>query len=284
MNSSYSSSGADAPSSSPLAVLTIAGFDPSSGAGITADLKTFAAHGLYGASCITSLTVQSTQGVRRNEPVAAALVGDTLACLADDICFAVIKIGMLGTASVLAEVTEFLAGLGDSRPPVVLDPVLRSSSGRELLDAEGVFRMRTELLGLIDWITPNIDELGVLVQESVTTGDQIPAAANRLQLLGRPHGLNIVVTGGHLSRPDDYLLAADGQALWLPGEWVETTSTHGTGCAYSSALASRLALGDTPEAAVKAAKGYVTEALRQAYPIGKGHGPMHHLWPLKPIG
>lgn len=262
-------------------VLTIAGFDPSSGAGITADLKTIAAHGLYGASCITSLTVQSTQGVRYSQSLSSQLVRDTLRCLADDVSFAAIKIGMLGSASMLSAVTEFLTELVPAGVPVVLDPVLRSSSGRELLEVQGISLMRNELLRAVNWITPNLDELGELIQRPVTETGQVFEAASRLQTFS-PGGLNVVVTGGHFPKPDDYLLTADGQALWLPGERVETRSTHGTGCAFSSALACRLALGDTPQVAARAAKDYVAEALRQAYPVGKGRGPMHHLWTLKP--
>ena len=279
--------GSGSGSASPHVVLTIAGFDPSSGAGVTADLKTIAAHGLYGVACITALTVQSTQGVRRTEPVSPELVRDTLACLAGDVELSAIKIGMLGTAGVVLAVAAFLRGLGQTvsgAVPVVLDPVLRSSSGRELLDAAGLAAMRKELLGLVDWVTPNTDELAALTGMAVgdrVTREQIAQGVIELQRsveaqTGRR--LNLVVTGGDLEQPDDYLLPASGAGLWLAGERVETTSTHGTGCAFSSALACQLALGNGPAAAGQAAKAYVTGALRAAYPVGKGRGPMNHLW------
>ncbi len=267
------------PASTPPVALTIAGFDPSSGAGMTADLKTFAAHGLFGVSCITSLTVQSTQGVWRSEPVAPETVRDTLRCLAEDVSFATIKIGMLGSAAVLSAVAEFLETLGGARPQVVLDPVLWASAGQKLIDKEGVVRMRNELLRLVDWVTPNTEELGILVERPVISAEMVPEAALQLQQV-QGGKLNVVVTGGHLSRPDDFLRTADGETLWLPGEWVKTRSTHGTGCAYSSALACRLALGDAPVQAARGAKSYVAEALRRAVPVGKGRGPMAHLWPL----
>ena len=242
-------------------VLTIAGFDPSSGAGVTADLAVFAAHGLFGTSCITALTVQNTLGVAAVHPVDGAVVRATLEHLQADLPPVGIKIGMLATAGCVEAVAGFLEGLA-VRPVVVLDPVLRSTSGRELLDAAGVEVLRRRLLPLVDWVTPNVAELAVLGG------------------LGQLPRLAVMVTGGDCVPPDD-LVVIDGVETRLPGERVETTSTHGTGCALSSALLARLVLGDEPLEAARAAKAYVTEALRRATPIGHGHGPMHHLWPLR---
>ena len=145
-------------------VLTIAGHDPSSGAGVTADLSTFAAHGLFGSSCITALTVQSTQGVFGSSPVSAEILAAALDCLLADLPPVGIKIGMLATASNVIAVADFLERIRDMAPntPIVLDPVLRSSSGRELLDQTGVTRLRDSLLPLVGWITPNLEELGIL--------------------------------------------------------------------------------------------------------------------------
>lgn len=266
-----------------LIVLTIAGFDPSSGAGVTADLKVLAAHRLYGMACITALTVQSTQGVRRVEPVAAATVRETLGCLREDVSFAAVKIGMLATAELVREAGLFLVAAGQARRSVVLDPVLISSSGRALLDEAGVEELKRGLLGRVGWITPNLDELAVLTGMRCSNPEEIPQAAAALQQAAAEVGnreLNVVVTGGHLERPDDFLRTAGGDELWVRGERVETTSTHGTGCAYSSALAARLALGDGPAAGVKAAKRYVESAMRAAYPVGRGRGPMNHLFLL----
>jgi hydroxymethylpyrimidine/phosphomethylpyrimidine kinase len=263
-------------------VLTIAGFDPSSGAGITADMMVFAAHGLFGISCITSLTVQSTVGVKTATPVPAAIVRETLDCLQHDLPPVGIKIGMLATAATVTAVVEFLESLRGRRRrvPVVLDPVLRSSSGRELLDAQGVEVLRERLLPQVDWVTPNMEELGVLTGRPFKRREDIPLAAIELQKMGSR--LNVVVTGGHMSPPDDLLLrAGERESMWLPGEMIASRSTHGTGCAFSSALLSRLVLGDTAQDAATMAKRYVSEAIRTATPMGKGWGPVNHLWPLQ---
>ena len=222
--------------------LAIAGFDPSSGAGITADLKTFAAHGVYGVACISALTVQSTVGVWAVHPLAAALVSQTLDCLADDVSLAGVKIGMLGSSDVAAVVSSFLAARSASIPRqrVVIDPILRSSSGTALIDANGVDLIRKDLLTRVGWITPNTEELAILAGVDPIAGpEQVPGAAARLQELAIEVGndeLNIVVTGGHLQRPDDFLLTASGDQAWLEGREVVTNATHGTGCAFSSAL------------------------------------------------
>ncbi len=276
----------------PKVLLTIAGFDPAGGAGILADIKTFHAHGLYGMACITALTVQNTQGVRAVEPVAAATVQATLQTLAEDVSFAAIKIGMLATGAVAAVVADFLDGLlgskqrtptpvGD-RIPVVLDPIVRSSSGAELLDAAGRQILQERLLAVVGWVTPNLPELAVWTGRPVATSRaEVEASAQALLqqavALGNP-GLRIVVTGGHAERPDDLLWTGTG-GEWFAGERVETRSTHGTGCTFSSALAARLALGDGDAEAVRAAKAYGTEAIRAARPIGQGHGPLEHFWP-----
>jgi hydroxymethylpyrimidine/phosphomethylpyrimidine kinase len=262
-------------------VLTIAGFDPSSGAGITADLMVFAAHGLFGTSCITGLTVQSTVGVAATQAVDAGIVRSTLDCLEGDLPAAGIKIGMLATAANVSAVVGFLGKLRrqERRVVVVLDPVLRSSSGRELLDLAGVGILREELLPLVDWVTPNLDELGILTERSVAGREDVAEAARALQ--GRGEGLNVFATGGHLNPPDDLVLTAEGELRWLPGEQIASRSTHGTGCALSSALLSRLVLGGDAFSATLAAKRYVAEAIRSASPFGHGHGPVNHLWPLR---
>jgi hydroxymethylpyrimidine/phosphomethylpyrimidine kinase len=265
--------------------LTIAGFDPGSGAGITADLKTLSAHGIYGVACISAMTVQSTLGVRAVEPLPATLVRQTLEYLAEDVGLSGIKIGMLGSSAVAREVSSFLAAQSGAIPRerIVLDPVLRSTSGTPLLDREGVDVLREELLRRVGWITPNLEELALLAGADFVGREQVPAAAARLQAMAARLGndaLNVVVTGGHLSRPDDFLLAASGEQSWLVGEKIITNATHGTGCAFSSALLCGLISGRSPREAVAAAKAYVKEALRSAYPVGKGKGPMNHLFPF----
>lgn len=263
-------------------VLTIAGFDPSSGAGITADLMVFAAHGLFGTSCITSLTVQSTLGVQASHPVSPETVRATLECLHDDLPAAGIKIGMLATAPIVAAVVDFLTRIRGLTPqiPIVLDPVLRSTSGRELLSREGFTLLRTRLLPLVDWITPNLPELSLLTGLPVTTRDDLQPAAESLHQSFR--GLNILATAGHLDPPDDLLVTGFGELHWLPGQHIPTTATHGTGCTLSSALLSRLVLGDNPQAAAQSAKHYTTQAILTAPTLGHGHGPLNHLWTLRP--
>jgi hydroxymethylpyrimidine/phosphomethylpyrimidine kinase len=261
--------------------LAIAGFDPSSGAGVTADLKVFAAHGFFGMACISALTVQSTMGVRAVQPVSGKTFEATLAMLAEDVAFAGIKIGMLATEEICRVVTDFL----DAHPqvPVVLDPVLRSSSGKELLEAGGIPCLRERLLRRVNWITPNLDELAMLTGKNVAGREDVPEAAEALMRFARQLGnssLSILVTGGHLARPDDYLLTSGGDSEWIPGQLIETKATHGTGCALSSALLCRVVHGDSERSAARNAKEYVASAMRRAYPVGHGRGPMNHLFAL----
>ncbi|HEX4008124.1 MAG TPA: bifunctional hydroxymethylpyrimidine kinase/phosphomethylpyrimidine kinase [Acidobacteriaceae bacterium] len=255
--------------------LTVAGFDPSSGAGVTADLKVFTNHGVYGVSAITALTVQSTLGVRRVQPVAAKLLRETLECLADDLPIAGVKIGMLGSAENVREVARFLRGAAIPRVRIVLDPVLASSSGAALLKPEGVRCLRDNLLPLVGWVTPNLAELAILIGRPVAGRTQVPGAAQDLAALAAlAPGIHVVVTGGHLNPPNDYLRTADGHVTWFPGARVKTASTHGTGCAFSSALLCRLLAGDAPAEAVAGAKAFVRQALLTAVPVGQGKGPV----------
>jgi hydroxymethylpyrimidine/phosphomethylpyrimidine kinase len=281
-------------------VLTIAGFDPSGGAGILADLKTLHAQGLYAMACITALTLQNTQGVRAVEPVSATTVRATLETLAADVSFAAVKIGMLGTGAVAGVVAEFLQGLhgtsikegaapqvvkpGSGGITIVLDPILRSSSGAELLDAAGQRVLREQLLAQVGWITPNLPELAALTERPLAQSrSEIEASAQALwrqaEALGNP-SLRVVVTGGHGRQPED-LLWVGNSGQWFAGERVETRSTHGTGCTFSSALAARLALGEDAAEAVYNAKAYVAGALRSAPSIGQGHGPLEHFWQMR---
>lgn len=257
--------------------LTIAGFDPSAGAGVLADIKTFSAHQVYGMACLTALTVQSTQGVRRVEPVAPAILRETLDCLTQDVRFDVAKVGMLGSAETAEIVLDWLQRQPEL--PVVLDPVFRSSSGALLLEPEALGLLRTCWLGRVNWVTPNLAEAAELAECPVpATRAEVEACALRLQQRAAQAGnaaLGVVITGGHAATPDDYVRSASG-GEWLPGERVKTTSTHGTGCTFSSALAAELALGTGAHEAARRAKQYVTHALRTAEPIGQGAGPLNH--------
>jgi hydroxymethylpyrimidine/phosphomethylpyrimidine kinase len=260
----------------PPVVLTVAGFDPSSGAGITADIKTIAAHECYGVSCITALTVQSTQGVRRVEAIAADVISETLEELASDLEIAAVHLGMLGNAKGVQAVAAFL---GQSRlPHVVLDPILKSSSGTDLLDPAGTRLMVDKLIPLSEVITPNLDEASMLTGQPVTTLEEMKEAASRLHSLG---ALNVVVTGGHLDKAVDLLSFSTSKGTEqeiFKADRQRSTSTHGTGCAFATALACHLAHGRGLPEAVLLSKAYVSAAIANAQPLGRGTGPLHHLY------
>jgi hydroxymethylpyrimidine/phosphomethylpyrimidine kinase len=256
--------------------LTIAGYDPSSGAGITADLAVFAAHGIFGTSAITALTVQSTIGVRRVEPVAADVLAETLACLEADLPPAGIKIGMLGGEVQVAAVVTYLAGLQRSMP-IVLDPVLQSSSGAPLLSEAGRECLKRDLLPLVTVVTPNSAELAILTGMPCGTQDEIRRASELLA--GSYPKLSILCTGGDRPKPDDLLLHNGGWTV-LAGEHIATSATHGTGCALSSALLCGLLQGNELPASAIAAKAYVAQAMVRATRRGAGRGPMNLLWPI----
>jgi hydroxymethylpyrimidine/phosphomethylpyrimidine kinase len=264
----------------PPVVLTIAGFDPSSGAGITADVKTIAAHECYGVSCITALTVQSTRGVRRVEGIDPKLVAETLQELVSDLTVDAVHIGMLGNERVAAVVADFLAET--KLPNVVLDPILRSSSGAELLDAAGTRLLLERLVPLAEVVTPNLDEASALTGLAVTNLDQMRAAAVQLHRLG---ARNVVITGGHLEKAIDLLsfdtrrgTVRSNEQEVFKAERLRSNATHGTGCAFATALACHLAQGRVLPEAVLLSKVYVSAAIANAHPLGHGMGPMHHLY------
>lgn len=254
----------------PPIVLSIAGYDPSSGAGVTADIKTAAAHGCYAVTCITAVTIQSTMGVRRVEGVRGETVTEILAELATDLEMAAVRIGMLGSGPVAKAVAAFL----EHRKPrnVVLDPVLRSSSGSELLDPAGMEVLRNRLLTVADVVTPNIDEAAALTGIEVADLVGMRSAAARLQEMG---ARAVVVTGGHLREPVD-LLCYGGMEREYPGARIQSQSTHGTGCAFATAIACRLALGESLTEAVGLAKRYVADGIASAMVVGRGNGPINH--------
>jgi hydroxymethylpyrimidine/phosphomethylpyrimidine kinase len=266
-------------------LLTIAGHDPSSGAGITADLQTFAAHRLFGTSAITALTVQSTLGVTELKTVDHAFLRRALDHLVADLPPAGIKIGMLGSSEIAATVAGFLATVrsqegkskaGNQPPsalPVVLDPILRATSGHDLLPPDAIETLHQQLLPLVDWITPNWSELSALTSQPVETLDQAEAATQFLAAR-HPH-LHIVATAGDHPEPTDLLRLPSGDIHRYPGEHLNSTSTHGTGCAFSSALLCHLVLGDSPIEAVRNAKHFVAEAIRNAPNLGHGKGPLN---------
>ncbi len=264
-------------------ILSIAGFDPSSGAGITADVKTAAAHGCFALCCITAVTVQTTQGVGRVEPMLGEVVEETLYELAADLPIQAVRIGMLGSGEVAEAVAEFLE---TTHPPnVVVDPILRSSSGADLLDRKGIELLRGRLLPMADLVTPNLAEAEILTGGTVRTVEEMEAAGRELLKMG---ARNAVVKGGHLegdSAVDLLLWRPEGSEEVfqeeLEGMRIQSNSTHGTGCAFATSAACHLARGFRMPDAVSGAKHFVRVAIERATPMGHGKGPMELLWSLK---
>jgi hydroxymethylpyrimidine/phosphomethylpyrimidine kinase len=264
----------------PPIVLTIAGFDPSSGAGVTADIKTIAAHGCYGVGCITAMTVQSTAGVRRVDPCDPDLVTETLVELVADLEIAAVHIGMLGSGKVVKAVADFLGRRsGKARlPNIVLDPILKSSSGADLLDVVGTRLLQEKLIPLADVLTPNTDEAFALTGIKVTGMDEMKEAAAKLHKMGASA---VVVTGGHLDQAIELLSYSTKRGIEteaFKAQRQRSNSTHGTGCAFATSMACHLALERGLAEATLLAKTYVTSAIANAHPLGKGTGPVHHLY------
>jgi hydroxymethylpyrimidine/phosphomethylpyrimidine kinase len=260
----------------PPVVLTIAGFDPSSGAGVTADIKTIAAHECYGVSCITALTVQSTQGVKRVEPVDPGFIAQTLQELIQDVEVAAVHVGMLGTEPVARAVADFLERA--RLPHVVLDPILKSSSGADLQDAAGTRLLIERLIPLSEVVTPNLDEASVLTGLPVTNLNQMRESAAGLHSLG---AANVVITGGDLGKATDLLSFTTSRGVeqeTFKADRLKSMSTHGTGCAFATALACHLAHDRGLPEAVLLSKAYVSAAIANAHPMGHGTGPLHHLY------
>lgn len=256
-------------------VLSIGGFDPSSGAGITADLKTIAAHNCYAVAAVTALTLQNTRGVVSVRAIESTLLKQSAEALLADERVRAIKIGMLANRANAGIVGEILEG--SATLPAVLDPVIRSTSGATLLDDPGVQYMRKHLLSRVRLVTPNIAEAAALTGMKVENVDGMKAAAQKLVEMG---ARAVVVTGGHLDKAVDILLDEGGYEVFA-GEKVKPDNTHGTGCTFASAVAANLALGHQLREALVFAKAYVTEAIRKAYPVGPGRMPLNHLFRMQ---
>lgn len=255
--------------------LTIAGSDSSGGAGIQADLKTFAAFGVYGASVITALTAQNTRAVSGIHAVPADFVTAQLDAVFDDLDIAAVKIGMVAQ---LATIEAIAAALSRKSPEhVVLDPVMVATSGDRLLSTDAISALREHLIPLASLITPNLPEAAALLQESVAS-DETAIASQGKQLLASG-ARAVLIKGGHGqgSESIDYLFSG-GDVIALPAPRIPTANTHGTGCSLSSAIAAGLAKGEALEQAVRGAKTWITAAIEAAdsLGIGKGHGPIHH--------
>lgn len=259
----------------PPILLTIAGFDPSCGAGVGADLKTFAAHGCYGMAAITSLTVQNTQGVEAVHHTPSAHLREQLEVLVRDSDIAAVKIGMLGNLANAKVVAEFLDA--HKFPIVVHDPVMRSSSDAELLDAGGVKYLVNELLKRSTVITPNVPEAAALTGIAIKDVAGMESAAKKLAEMGAKA---VIVKGGHMERAIDVVF--DGkESHGLIGDKVKIENTHGTGCTFASAITAQLAAGRGLVEAATLAKAYVVKAIEKAYPVGRGRVPLDHFYRMK---
>lgn len=260
----------------PPSVLTIAGSDPSGGAGIQADLKTMSALGCYGMAAITALTAQNTRAVTGVHEVPAEFVGEQIDTIYADITPDAVKTGMLANAAIIEVVAAKAREHGFRN--FVVDTVMVAKSGDRLLREDAVTAMREKLLPVAHVLTPNLPEAEDLLGRELHSDDDVRQGARDLHAMG---AANVVMKGGH--RPGDAVVDVlfDGEAFHdFSGPRIETTSTHGTGCTFASAIASYLARGETVVEAVRKAREYLQEAIRHAYPVGGGHGPVNHFWNL----
>ena len=256
--------------------LTIAGSDSSGGAGIQADLKTFAAHGVYGLSVITAITAQNTIGVTALEALSADLVTDQMEAVVSDIGAHAAKTGMLANAAIIEAVAAAVEDL--EIPWLVVDPVMIAKSGERLLDNEAVGAMKAELLRRAFLVTPNIPEAETLAGITIATEDARREAARRIIALG---SATVIIKGGHFPSPDIVDLLYDGRRfVEFRTKRVPGRSTHGTGCTFAAAVTAQLALGRPLEEGVPQAQQYVAGAIRAAPDLGQGHGPMNHFWKI----
>lgn len=254
-------------------VLTIAGSDSSGGAGIQADIKTMTVHGVYAMSVITAITAQNTMGVIRVEPVAVKMVADQLDAVFQDIVPDAVKIGMLGTAEIIHTVAYKLREYGAKH--IVLDPVAFSTSGSPLIEEEAIETLVRELLPLVELITPNLSETELLSGEKITGLEDMKKAGKRM--LERT-GVSVLIKGGHLEEePTDVLVSEEGIVLF-EGRRFNNPDTHGTGCTLSSSIASNLAHGKDMKTAIREAKAYVARAISAELHLGRGRGPLNHMY------
>jgi hydroxymethylpyrimidine/phosphomethylpyrimidine kinase len=262
--------------------LSIAGSDSSGGAGIQGDLKTFAAHGVYGTSVVTAITAQNTIGVTDKLALPADFVTAQIEAVASDFDLAVVKIGMIANSAIIDAVAAAILSL--ELPSVVVDPVIKSSTGQPLCDKEAIATLVSELLPRARVLTPNVSEAEALLGDGfvIDSIESAKEAARRLQKLGPAA---VVLKGGHLPGDGDEVvdLLFDGHQLHeFRGPRLSATTTHGTGCTFASAIASNLALGASLVESVRQAKAYVAGAIRHGHAIGKGHGPLNHFWQIAP--
>lgn len=261
--------------------LTIAGSDPSGGAGMQADLKTFSALGVYGASAIVALVDENTQGVYGVHPVPAQFVAGQIRSVIDDLGVDAVKIGMLHDSELINTVRDTLAQYPDVRN-IVLDPVMVATSGDPLLLPEAVETLRSVLIPYSRIITPNLPEASLLLGQTIDSQDQFEDAA--IALSKASGDVSVMLKAGHLENDtlvDIFYNAETGKVMRLSAPRVDTRNTHGTGCTLSSAIASNLAKGYDLDASVERAKAYISGALAAMLDLGKGSGPMNHMFALR---
>ncbi len=257
------------------AALTIAGSDSGGGAGIQADLKTFAALGVYGASVITAVTAQNTLRVTGVHEIPTDIIRAQIDAVLSDIGADAVKTGMLSSTAIIEAVADKLAA--SASVPLVVDPVMVAKSGDRLLREDAMDALRSRLLPLATVVTPNIPEAEAVTGRTIGSVDDARSAARDIVGMGAKA---VVVKGGHLEGPPSDLLYDGVRFREYAGARIETTSTHGTGCTFASAIAAGLAKGLSLEEAVGQAKSFVTEAMRRAFAVGQGHGPLHHFFAL----
>ena len=253
--------------------MTIAGSDSGGGAGIQADLKTFSALGVYGASTLTAITAQNTVAVTAVHELPTGIIAAQIEAVVTDIGVDAVKTGMLSSSAIVETVAQELRR--HEIVNLVVDPVMVAKSGDPLLRQEAVDSLKTRLVPLAALITPNVPEAETLTGLKIETGEDVREAARRIVALGASA---VVVKGGHLSGPATDLLFDGREFTEFTSERFDTVNTHGTGCTFASAAAAGLAQGKSVPEAVAQAKKFVTEAIRNSYPLGHGHGPVHHFY------
>ncbi len=256
--------------------LTIAGSDSSGGAGIQADLKTFAAHGVYGMSAVTSVTSQNTQGVFGVHDIPSDVVASQIDAVFDDIFPDSVKIGMVSSSEIIKSIADRLQH--HNAKNIVLDTVMVSTSGCALLQPEAIDALTSYLFPLAEVITPNIYEAQILCDFDIRSEDDMLKAA---KYIFDKYGVRVLLKGGHLTSTSNDLLF-DGDVTWFKGKRIDNPNTHGTGCTLSSAIAANLAMGHNLKTAVCNAKQYITEALADMLDLGKGSGPLNHMYRINP--
>jgi hydroxymethylpyrimidine/phosphomethylpyrimidine kinase len=255
--------------------LTIAGSDSGGGAGIQADLKTFSAHGVYGMSVITAITAQNTQGVFGVQDITPEMIGKQIDAIFDDLPVNAVKIGMVSIVETILVIAERLKKYQPQN--IVLDPVMISKSGYDLLQPDAQNTLIRELIPLATIVTPNIPEAEHITNSKIATYEEMKVAAKRIVDMGAKYAL---IKGGHLETDPVDILFDGNEFFHFESKRIQTKNTHGTGCTLSSSIAANLANGISIELAIEKSKAYITTAIEHALDIGKGHGPTHHFYDL----